>query len=158
MISCPKCGFENTENANFCSHCGTRLAVSHVADVTAILDIVENRVSDVDDTQEGQPLLVPYPILVIHSGGGREGEEIVLEGDVVTIGRNPENDIFLDDITVSRRHARLVRDATGYTIEDLNSLNGTYVNRRRIERQHLSHGDEVQVGKFRLGYLGPEAR
>ena len=81
---------------------------------------------------------------------------MLLEGDVVTIGRNPDSDLFLDDITVSRHHSRVVRDASGFAIEDLNSLNGTYVNRRRVERRHLRNGDEVQIGKFRLVYFtGP---
>lgn len=155
MLSCPKCGFENAEDANFCSHCGTRLAVGSSADVTAIYD-VGARV-DKDDTLEGAPLCATLPALVIHAGGGREGENILLDGDVLTIGRSPDSDLFLDDITVSRRHARVVRDGSGYAIEDLNSLNGTYVNRRRVERQHLHSGDEVLIGKFRLGYLEAEA-
>ena len=75
--------------------------------------------------------------------------------DLLTIGRNPESHLFLDDVTVSRHHARIVRDATGFVAEDMNSLNGTYVNRRRVERHHLSDGDELQIGKFKLAYLEP---
>ena len=94
-------------------------------------------------------------MLLIRAGGGREGERVQLEADLLTIGRNPENHLFLDDVTVSRHHARVVRDATGFAIEDLNSLNGTYVNRRRVERHHLSDGDELQIGKFKLSFLEP---
>lgn len=95
------------------------------------------------------------PCLLIRAGGGREGEEIALDAELLTIGRNPESHLFLDDVTVSRHHARIVRDETGFAVEDLNSLNGTYVNRRRVERHHLSDGDELQIGKFKLAYLEP---
>jgi pSer/pThr/pTyr-binding forkhead associated (FHA) protein len=95
------------------------------------------------------------PCLLIRAGGGREGEEVALDAELLTVGRNPESDLFLDDVTVSRHHARIVRDATGFVAEDLNSLNGTYVNRRRVERHHLSDGDELQIGKFKLAYLEP---
>jgi len=94
-------------------------------------------------------------VLVIRAGGGREGEAIALDSDVVTIGRSPHSDLFLDDVTVSRHHARVIKDESGYLVEDLNSLNGTYVNRRRIERHRLSDGDELQIGKFKLAFLEP---
>jgi pSer/pThr/pTyr-binding forkhead associated (FHA) protein len=91
--------------------------------------------------------------LVIRSGGGRAGEHISLRAARETIGREPDSDLFLDDVTVSRRHAVIERAQDGLYIVDLESLNGTYVNRRRIERHRLSDGDEVQVGKFKLTYL-----
>lgn len=94
-------------------------------------------------------------VLLIRAGGGREGETIVLDTDVLTLGRSPHSDIFLDDITVSRHHARVIRDEAGYLVEDLNSLNGTYVNRKRIERHRLSDEDELQIGKFKLAFLEP---
>ena len=93
--------------------------------------------------------------LMIRAGGGREGEVIVLDSDVLTIGRSPHSDVFLDDVTVSRHHARVIRDESGFLVEDLNSLNGTYVNRRRIERHRLFDGDELQIGKFKLAFLEP---
>ncbi len=154
MSACPKCGFENIEDANFCSHCGTRRTVHDAVDGTAVYDGGEG--DEFENTLETAPEPILAPGLVIRAGGGREGEEVVLENDVLTIGRNPDSDLFLDDITVSRRHSRVVRDASGFAIEDLNSLNGTYVNRCRVERQHLRDGDEVQVGKFRLGFYEPE--
>ncbi|NLE74281.1 MAG: FHA domain-containing protein [Actinobacteria bacterium] len=154
MSACPKCGFKNIEEANFCSHCGMRLVVQEIADTTAVYDTGE--ALDLDSTLETAQADMVTPALVIRAGGGREGEEIALDGELLTIGRNPDNDLFLDDITVSRHHCRVVRDAYGYTIEDLNSLNGTYVNRRRVERQHLHDGDEVQIGKFKLGFFEPE--
>jgi len=154
MTACPKCGFENIEDANFCSHCGSRLAVQEVGDSTATYDA--EVADDLDTTLETVPAGAGTPALMIRAGGGREGDEALLDGDVLTIGRTPDSDLFLDDITVSRHHARVVRDANGHSIEDLNSLNGTYVNRRRVERQHLRDGDEVQIGKFRLGFFDAE--
>ena len=91
--------------------------------------------------------------LVIRSGGGRAGELFELAGERTTIGRSPNSDVFLDDVTVSRNHAVVVRRRDGFYIDDLGSLNGTYVNRRRIESHRLSHGDELQIGKYRLTFL-----
>jgi pSer/pThr/pTyr-binding forkhead associated (FHA) protein len=98
-------------------------------------------------------LAVEGTALVVRSGGGRQGETFPLEGDRVEIGRSPEADVFLDDVTVSRTHAILSREDPGYVIEDTGSLNGTYVNRRRVEKATLEDGDEVQIGKYRLTYL-----
>jgi pSer/pThr/pTyr-binding forkhead associated (FHA) protein len=91
--------------------------------------------------------------LVIRSGGGRAGESFAVESDRMTIGRSPDAGVFLDDVTVSRNHALLVRRRDGLYIDDLGSLNGTYVNRRRIESHKLQNGDELQVGKYKLTYL-----
>jgi pSer/pThr/pTyr-binding forkhead associated (FHA) protein len=91
--------------------------------------------------------------LVIRSGGGRAGESFPLEKDRLTVGRRPDSDIFLDDVTVSRDHAILVRRGTDYYLDDCGSLNGTYVNRSRIESHKLTDGDELQVGKYKLAYL-----
>jgi len=92
--------------------------------------------------------------LVIRSGGGRSGETFVIAGKQMRIGRSPDADVFLDDVTVSRNHALLVRRRDGLYIDDLGSLNGTYVNRRRIESHKLVDGDELQIGKYKLTYLG----
>src|SRR5437868_1824772 len=91
--------------------------------------------------------------LVIRSGGGRSGESFAVAGERMTIGRSPEAEVFLDDVTVSRNHALLVRRRDGLYIDDLGSLNGTYVNRRRIESHKLADGDELQIGKYKLTYL-----
>ena len=91
--------------------------------------------------------------LVIRSGGGRAGEAFTIGGDQNTIGRSPDAEVFLDDVTVSRNHALLVRRRDGLYIDDLGSLNGTYVNRRRIESHRLEDGDEIQIGKYKLSYL-----
>ena len=93
------------------------------------------------------------PALVVRSGGGRAGESFEAIGDQALIGRSPECDVFLDDVTVSRRHAELTRDGKVFTIRDLGSLNGTFVNRRRIESSVLEDDDEVQIGKYRMTFL-----
>jgi pSer/pThr/pTyr-binding forkhead associated (FHA) protein len=113
----------------------------------------------VDDTGEMQPVDIDEVVeragaaLVIRAGGGRAGESFTIEDDRVSIGRSPDAGVFLDDVTVSRNHALLVRRRDGLYIDDLGSLNGTYVNRRRIESHRLEDGDELQVGKFKLTYL-----
>ncbi|MHB9148811.1 MAG: FHA domain-containing protein [Thermoleophilia bacterium] len=153
MIDCAKCGMQNREDANFCSRCGSRLVQSDLSETTVTYAPTSNDESG-SAVGPGSSLALA-PTLLIRAGGGREGEQISLENDLLTIGRSPESHLFLDDVTVSRHHARIVRDAAGFSIEDLNSLNGTYVNRGRVERQHLSDGDELQIGKFKFSYLEP---
>ena len=110
-----------------------------------------------DPEEEGQPVLedvgIKGPALVVRSGGGRAGETFPLEAERTTIGRSPDCEIFLDDVTVSRKHAVLERRSDGLRIEDLGSLNGTFLNRKRIENGVLSDGDELQIGKYRLTFL-----
>ncbi|MBM3686936.1 MAG: FHA domain-containing protein [Actinobacteria bacterium] len=91
-------------------------------------------------------------VLVVQRGMG-EGASYLLVGDIVTAGREPDSDLFLDDVTVSRRHAEMRRSEQGWLLRDVGSLNGTYVNRRRIEEVELDAGDEVQIGKYRFAYL-----
>lgn len=108
------------------------------------------------EESEGTPIdysSITGTVLQIRTGGDREGDIIGVDGDVLTIGRSPQSDVFLDDVTVSRHHARILIEPEGYVIEDLNSLNGTYVNRKRIERHQLFDGDELQIGKFKLSFL-----
>ncbi|MGA2013549.1 MAG: FHA domain-containing protein [Solirubrobacteraceae bacterium] len=91
--------------------------------------------------------------LVIRAGGGRAGESFAVAGDRMTVGRRPESDVFLDDVTVSRDHALIVRRGSDYFLDDCGSLNGTYVNRKRIESHRLADGDELQIGKYKLAFL-----
>ena len=91
--------------------------------------------------------------LVVRAGGGRVGESFRLDHERMSIGRRPDSDVFLDDVTVSRDHAMLVRRHDEIHLDDLGSLNGTYVNRRRIDSQRLEDGDEVQIGKYKLTFL-----
>jgi hypothetical protein len=151
-VHCPECGFVNAEGANYCQKCGAFLgeAGEGGGDTTEVYQVDEAgeiRPVDLEEvTHEGATL-------VIRSGGGRSGEAFNLGGERLTIGRSPEAEIFLDDVTVSRNHALLVRRRDGLYIDDLGSLNGTYVNRRRIESHRLQNGDELQVGKYKLTYL-----
>ncbi|MBN1320148.1 MAG: FHA domain-containing protein [Thermoleophilia bacterium] len=153
MITCPVCKADNIADSNFCRRCGSRLRIVDPAEITLAYSPGEQ------DTGAGgisPGSLVSGPFLLIRAGGGREGEVIALGGDVLTIGRSPHSDLFLDDVTVSRHHARILVDGAGFLVEDLNSLNGTYVNRKRIERHQLSDGDELQIGKFKLAFLEQE--
>ncbi|MCW3027727.1 MAG: domain containing protein, partial [Solirubrobacterales bacterium] len=92
------------------------------------------------------------PALVIRAGGGRVGESFGVDGERMSIGRRPDSDVFLDDVTVSRDHAVLIARADQWYLDDCGSLNGTYVNRSRIESQRLEEGDEVQIGKYKLTF------
>ena len=151
-MHCPECGFVNAEGANYCQKCGAFLAEagSHEGDTTAAYQL--------DETGELKPVDLEQvsgegATLAIRSGGGRAGEVFAVSGEKMTIGRSPDAEVFLDDVTVSRNHALLVRRRDGLYVDDLGSLNGTYVNRRRIESHKLSNGDELQVGKYKLTYL-----
>ncbi len=148
-IVCPSCGTSNTCDSNFCRRCGNRLPPTDPTDVTLSYSLADM------DTGAGlfAPGAVSGTVLLIRAGGGREGEVVSLVGDVLTVGRSPHSDLFLDDVTVSRHHARILRDEDEFLVEDLNSLNGTYVNRKRIERHRLSDGDELQIGKYKLAFI-----
>ena len=89
---------------------------------------------------------------MIRGGGGRVGESFAVEGERMTIGRRADSGVLLDDVTVSRDHALLIRRGDGWYLDDLGSLNGTYVNRQRIESVRVSQGDELQIGKYRLTF------
>ena len=149
-MHCPECGFTNTEGANYCTKCGAFLGSTHSGDTT-----IDYHVADAGDLEPMDLEQVPGDgaALVIRAGGGRAGESFSLSEDRLTIGRSPDASVFLDDVTVSRNHALLVRRRDGLYIDDLGSLNGTYVNRRRIESHKLVDGDELQVGKYKLTYL-----
>jgi len=150
-VYCPECGFQNPEAANYCSRCGALLVRDDPAgDTTMTFTPVEG------DDETGvvlEEIGIKGPALVVRSGGGRAGEVFRLEGEETTIGRSPDCGIFLDDVTVSRRHAILARRDTSFWIEDQGSLNGTFLNRRRIESARLEDGDEVQIGKYRMTFL-----
>ena len=149
-IYCPECGFQNPESANYCAKCGALLVRDSGAETTMTY-LPDDGGDDVAEALED--LGVKGPALVVRSGGGRTGETFHPEGERTTIGRSPDCDIFLDDVTVSRKHAVLVRRDGSFFIEDLGSLNGTFLNRRRIESGELGDGDELQIGKYRLTFL-----
>ncbi len=152
--ACPSCGYQNPLGSNFCGSCGSPMGPmrdhkTEAIEPTAISPIVAEAAEQ-----------VPSGIgMLIVRQGSKRGSRMALDTDRVTIGRHPESDIFLDDITVSRRHAEVTRTASGHEVADAGSLNGTYVNRNLVERASLNDGDELQVGKFKLVYvaLGDEA-
>ncbi len=149
-VYCPECGFQNLESAHYCSRCGALLVPEGESDETTMTFSAEEAQEERDALDE---FGVDGPALVIRSGGGRTGEHFSLERAETTIGRTPDCDIFLDDVTVSRRHAAIKHAADGFAIEDLGSLNGTFLNRKRIDSSPLESGDEVQIGKYRLIFL-----
>jgi pSer/pThr/pTyr-binding forkhead associated (FHA) protein len=106
-----------------------------------------------DESLSLDGLRIAGPALVVRAGGGRAGETFALEHDRTSLGRAPECEVFLDDVTVSRRHSVITRGPDGFTLHDEGSLNGTYVNRRRVESSKLEDGDEVQIGKYKLTFL-----
>jgi hypothetical protein len=152
-MHCPECGHVNAEGANYCQKCGAFLAGSGekpAGDTTAAYQLDETGELKPVDLEE---VVAEGATLAIRSGGGRAGEVFELGGERMRIGRSPDAEVFLDDVTVSRNHALLVRRRDGLYVDDLGSLNGTYVNRHRIESHRLAHGDELQVGKYKLTYL-----
>ena len=151
-VYCPECGFQNPETANYCSKCGALLVKDDPGSETTMSYTAPEHGNDEAGVSLDE-LGAEGPALVVRSGGGRAGEHFLPQGERTTIGRSPDCDIFLDDVTVSRKHAVLVRDEDGYLIVDQGSLNGTFLNRRRIESGRLEHGDELQIGKYRLSFL-----
>ena len=145
-IYCPECGFQSPEAATYCSRCGALISREAVDESTMSLGPDEIEAAAAAERIDG-------PALVVRSGGGRAGESFEAIGDRALVGRSPECDVFLDDVTVSRQHAELTRDGKVFTIRDLGSLNGTFVNKRRIESSVLEDDDEVQIGKYRMTFL-----
>jgi len=97
--------------------------------------------------------LPPGSALLVVKRGPNAGSRFLLDRAVTTAGRHPDSEIFLDDVTVSRRHVEFIRENNGFSVRDVGSLNGTYVNREPIDTAILAGGDEVQIGKFRLVFL-----
>lgn len=153
---CNNCGHANPPDANFCSSCGAPLAVTS-GDTTVTFMPVEALPGEGQSVEEELTVALPAVgqgtgILVVKRGPNA-GSRFSLDADVTRAGRHPESDIFLDDITVSRRHAEFARQIGGYLVRDVGSLNGTYLNRERIEESELASGDEVQIGKFKLVFI-----
>jgi pSer/pThr/pTyr-binding forkhead associated (FHA) protein len=151
-IYCSTCGHRNAGNANFCSSCGNQLAPP-VEEHTITLAPIDPDTTDDDLSLRLDDLPEGAATLVVTRGPG-SGSRFLLDAEVVHVGRHPESDIFLDDVTVSRRHAELARTGSAWRVRDVGSLNGTYVNRQRIEDEApLTNGDEVQIGRFKLVFL-----
>jgi len=155
---CTNCGKANPDDARFCSQCGTALE-SAPTDSTATISIGGDR-SEISSDRQLNPvdaaavdaLPVGSALLVVQRGPGA-GSRFLLDKDVITAGRHADSEIFLDDVTVSRRHATFTREGTSFSVADAGSLNGTYVNRDRIDTVVLKDTDEVQIGKYRLVFF-----
>jgi len=151
---CTQCGHKNPEGAHFCANCGAALVAAADDSTTTIslaaqdleAEVEEEVAAPVEELREGTAMLVVRR-------GPNAGSRFLLDKHVVTAGRHPESDIFLDDITVSRRHAEIRRSPGGFTVHDVGSLNGTYLNRERVEDGDLVGGDELQIGKFKLVFF-----
>ena len=148
-VYCSECGYQNSEAANYCARCGALLE-HEASDAEKTLSYTPEALAE--ETTAGVEG-VEGPALVVRSGGGRSGEVFPLQGESTTVGRSPDCDIFLDDVTVSRRHSVITASGDGFVIEDLGSLNGTFLNRHRIEQASLTDDDEVQIGKYRFVFL-----
>ena len=152
-VFCNNCGHKNPIGANFCSSCGSPL--EKVADdpTTITFQIDAGDTGTDDEFSFDLDDIPPDGGLLVVVRGPIAGARLALAKDVTTAGRHPKSDLFLDDITVSRRHAEFVRAADGgFRVRDVGSLNGTYLNRERVEDAPLANGDEVQIGKYKLAF------
>ncbi len=150
---CNQCGHRNPPGATFCSSCGAVLEPG--GEETTVTFAPVEAVGEVGD-DELTVTLGEFPAtmaMVVVKRGPNAGSKFMLDADVTRAGRHPDSDIFLDDITVSRRHAEIKRADGAFGLHDVGSLNGTYVNRERVENAPLSSGDEIQIGKFKLVFL-----
>jgi pSer/pThr/pTyr-binding forkhead associated (FHA) protein len=168
MPICTQCGHNNADDARFCSNCGAALGIAggssakppSPGETSTITIQGVDLAAETAEKGEGLSAADQAAVDALPSGsallvvrrGPNSGSRFLLDSDVTTAGRHPASDIFLDDVTVSRRHAEFVRSADGFSVRDVGSLNGSYVNRQRIDEAALSGGDEVQIGKYRLVY------
>jgi hypothetical protein len=166
-VFCTQCGQQNPDDSRFCARCGAPtgrpgsgegVENTSTISLTGLEGALEGsaaaEVETADEHESGvAEALPPGSALLVVKRGPNAGSRFLLDADVTTAGRHPDSDIFLDDVTVSRRHAEFVREGGGFVVRDVGSLNGTYLNRERLESAALAGGDEVQIGKYRLVFL-----
>ena len=155
-VFCNNCGHRNSLGSSYCSSCGAVLqrgSIDHTTITFHPVNPVDPNELDVPGGIEG--VESPIAVLVVRPGP-KAGSRYAIDSPSLSVGRHPESDIFLDDITVSRRHAEIVTTENRFEVVDAGSLNGTYVNRQRIERTQLTSGDEIQIGKFKLVFVQGE--
>jgi len=157
LVLCARCGHQNPEEARFCSSCGAPLAAGDNEETTLTLSAVEAATEE-DELEHYLDGLAPNLGMFVVRHGPNAGSSYRLDQPSTAIGRHPDSDVFLDDITVSRRHVVVDRTDDGYLLRDVGSLNGTYVNRKRVDEARLRHGDEVQVGRYRLTFVLGDGR
>ena len=148
MVVCRSCGHRNPDEAHFCANCGTSLQ----DDTTISFSPIQLEDEAAEDAALPQSELEAGQALLAVQRGPNAGSKFLIDKDVTTAGRHPESDIFLDDVTVSRRHAEFHRADGRFMVRDVGSLNGTYVNRQRVDQSELANGDELQIGKFKLSF------
>jgi hypothetical protein len=157
-MRCPRCGHDNAAGANYCSSCGAPLegaegGEERESETTVSLALIEDREALAAELGDLLDQLPDGLGMLVVRRGPNAGSTFVLEGPTTTLGRHPDSDIFLDDVTVSRRHAVVERTSDGYEVSDAGSLNGTYVDHERIDRARLRDMHEVQVGRFVLTFV-----
>ena len=164
---CARCGRPNPERSRYCSNCGAPLRASGTGSFAAVPAERGSETTSIISPVSGEPelsedsspdyadaeALPPGTALLVVLRGPNAGSRFLLDSEFTSAGRHPDSDIFLDDVTVSRRHAEFYRHGDSFSVRDVGSLNGTYVNRERIEEAELFGGDEVQIGKFRLLFM-----
>jgi pSer/pThr/pTyr-binding forkhead associated (FHA) protein len=172
MPFCTNCGKQNPDDARFCSRCGSKLDTDGAGapvtgqltgvgadEATATISIGNPEKADTSDRHlnpvdaAAVDALPPGSAMLVVQKGPSAGSRFLLDKDEVTAGRHNDSEIFLDDVTVSRRHAVFTREGDDFTVADAGSLNGTYVNRDRIDKVTLKDSDEVQIGKYRLVFF-----
>jgi hypothetical protein len=152
LVLCARCGHKNPDDARFCSSCGASLTPAGDDTATLTLSAIE-AASNEDELERYLEELAPGVGLLVVRHGPEAGASYRLEERETAIGRHPDSDIFLDDVTVSRRHVVIDKSDTGYVLRDVGSLNGTYVNHERVDEAKLEYGDEVQIGRYRLSVV-----
>ncbi|PSL00141.1 zinc ribbon protein [Murinocardiopsis flavida] len=174
-VYCTQCGHAVADDARFCSNCGSpisrgagqgappqpRGSGESGGETTSTISISGIQALEAENDGAEEPgadhsaveALPPGTALLVVKRGPNAGSRFLLDSDVTTVGRHPNSDIFLDDVTVSRRHVEFFRRGESFGVRDVGSLNGTYVNRERIDEAEIGGGDEVQIGKFRLVLL-----
>ena len=152
-VFCNQCGHRNPPSSSFCSSCG---AVLDLPDERTIVIAMVDPMQDLPGASDNATIRLGdvggHGVLVVRSGE-MTGSRFTLNKDLTQIGRHSESDILFDDITVSRRHAEIVKTSNSLIIRDLGSLNGTYVNQSRVDEFAITHGDELQVGKYRMVFF-----
>jgi len=148
-LYCSRCGHPNKDDAKFCAQCGAPLQ----GEPTLSLTPVEAEDDGSDEFPFPHDELQPGQALLLVKRGPNAGSTFLLENEQTTTGRRPDSDVFLDDVTVSRNHARIERRGDSFFVQDDGSLNGTYVNGERVEETKLASGDEIQIGMFKLVFF-----
>ena len=152
-VFCNQCGHKNPVGSNFCSSCGAALEPQRDDRTITFQGIDPSGEAPDEEVAFSLDDVPPDAGMLIVKRGDNAGSKFVLQRELTTAGRHPDSDIFLDDITVSRRHVEIARTPGGYVVRDVGSLNGTYLNRERIEESTIANGDELQIGKFKLVFF-----